>query len=431
LWKINNVMEEYRKRVIDKLLERKLAVKGAVLIEGPKWCGKTTTAEQVSNSKLYMANMDEFSQNMEMARLTPSRLLEGNKPRLIDEWQVAPQLWDAVRFAVDHERNHGQYILTGSAVPPSMSDIIHSGVGRFARLVMRPMSLWESGDSNGSVSLREVFETPEQIDGISNIDLEEIAYLICRGGWPGALSTDREYALDHAIDYYEGVVNSDISRVDDVKRDPERVRLLMRSYARFQGCPAPLNSIRKDMLSNDVSTLDADTIGTYIQALKKIFVIEDMPAWNPNIRSKTAIRTSDNRYFVDPSIAAAAMGASPDDLINNLSAFGLLFETLCMRDLRIFADAMQGRVYHYRDANGLECDAVVHARNGAYGLIEIKLGGDKNINEAVKNLNKLEAIIDTTRMKAPAFKMVITAVGRYAYRREDGIYIVPIGCLKD
>jgi predicted AAA+ superfamily ATPase len=424
-------MEGYRKRVVDRQLLRKLAVKGAVLIEGPKWCGKTTSAEQVAKSKLYMADMDEFKQNMEMARVTPSRLLEGEKPRLIDEWQVVPQLWDTVRFAVDHDSKPGRYILTGSAVPPSLDDIIHSGAGRFARLIMRPMSLWESGESSGEVSLSELFNAPEQIEGTNSLDIEDMAYLICRGGWPGALSTEKEYAIDHAIDYYEAVVNLDISRVDNVKRDVERVRLLMRSYARFQGCPAPINSIRKDMLSNDVGTIDADTIGAYIQALKKIFVIEDMPAWNPNIRSKTAIRTSDNRYFVDPSIAAAAMEASPDDLVNNLSAYGLLFETLCVRDLRIFADAMQGRVYHYRDANGLECDAVVHVRNGAYGLVEIKLGGEKNIEEAVKNLNKLASIIDTTRMKEPAFKMVITAVGTYAYRRQDGIYIVPIGCLKD
>lgn len=423
-------MEGYKHRVVDSLLLRKLAGKGAVLIEGPKWCGKTTTAEQVAASTLYMANMDDYNQNMEMARLNPSRLLQGDKPRLIDEWQVAPSLWDCVRFAVDHEKGRGLFILTGSAVPPSLENIIHSGTGRFSRLLMRTMTLWESGESNGSVSLAELFTEPESITGENSLTLDDIAYLICRGGWPDAVNIDKDIALDQAIDYFEAVVNSDISRVDGVKRDTERVRSLMRSYARYQGCPAPISSIRKDMIMNDVDTLDADTVSSYIQALKKIFVIEDMAAWNPNIRSKTAIRTSENRYFIDPSIAAAAIGASPADLLNNLSALGLFFETLCMRDLRVFADALQGRVYHYRDSNGLECDAVVHLRNGDYGLIEIKLGGEQNIDEATRTLNKLSSIIDTTRMKAPKFKLVLTAVGKYAYRRDDGIYVVPIGCLR-
>jgi predicted AAA+ superfamily ATPase len=424
-------MNGYKSRIADKMLVRKLAGKGAVLIEGPKWCGKTTTAEQVAVSKLYMSDMDAFDQNIEMARINPGKLLSGAKPRLIDEWQVAPKLWDAVRFSVDHENGYGLYILTGSAVPPPVSQIIHSGTGRFARLMMRPMSLYESGESTGSVSLSSLFDAPNEIDGMCELALDDIAFLVCRGGWPNSSFMNGDIALDQANEYYDAVVHTDISRVDGVKRDIGRVRQLMKSYARYQGCPAPLSSLRKDMLLNDVDALSIDTVSSYVQALKQIFVVEDMPAWNPNLRSRTAIRTTDNRYFIDSSIATAALGASPSDLMNDLKLFGLLFETMCMRDLRVYADALQGEVYHYRDSNGLECDAVVHLRNGSYGLIEIKLGGADNIEAAAKTLHKLGEIIDTARMKAPAFKMVLTAVGRYAYRREDGVYVVPIACLKD
>lgn len=424
-------MEGYKTRIADKLLSRKLKGKGAVLIEGPKWCGKTTTAERMAASTLYMANADNLSQNLRVAKLNPSRLLEGANPRLIDEWQVAPSLWDAIRFDVDHRRNYGLFILTGSAVPPQTAEIIHTGTGRFSWLTMRPMSLWESGESNGSVSLASLFEESNQLTGTNNLSLDDIAFLVCRGGWPDATNMEGETALDQAFDYVEAVVNYDISRADGVKRDSDRVRRLLRSYARYQGSQATIKSIRKDMLVNDTDTLDEDTVSSYISALRKIFVVEDLPAWNPNLRSKTAIRTSVNRYFTDPSIASAAMGAGPADLLNDLETFGLFFETLCIRDLRVYADALYGKVYHYRDSNGLECDAVVHLRNGAYGLIEIKMGGEDLINAGAANLTKFEHIIDTSRMKSPSFKMVITAVGTYAYRREDGIYVVPIGCLKD
>jgi hypothetical protein len=424
-------MNGYKQRIADKILMRKLAGKGAVLIEGPKWCGKTTTAEQFAASKLYMANMDELDQNLEMARLSPSKLLIGEKPRLIDEWQVAPSLWDSVRFAVDHEKEHGLFILTGSAVPPPVAKIIHSGTGRFARLLMRPMSLFESGESNGAVSLSALFAGNSEFEGSNSLSLDDIAFLTCRGGWPDASFLTGDVALDQAIDYFDAIVHTDISRIDNIKRDVNRTKRLMRSYARFQGCPAPINSIRKDMLVNDVDTLDSDTVSSYIQALKQIFVIEDMPAWNPNIRSRTAIRTSDNRYFIDPSIATAALGVSPGDLMNDLSLFGLIFETLCMRDLRVYADALQGEVYHYRDANGLECDAVINLRNGQYGLIEIKLGGEKNIADGVTTLTKLTNILDPAKMPQPSFRMILTAIGKFAYQRKDGIYVVPIGCLRD
>ncbi len=424
-------MKKYKKRIADEIIKKKLKGKGAVLIEGPKWCGKTTTSEELANSVLYMSQPDSVKQNMMLADISPSLLLTGDVPRLIDEWQIAPKLWDAVRYEVDHRNKEGQFILTGSAVPANSDAIQHTGTGRFAWVLMRPMSLFESGESNGSVSLRELFESPEKIAGINTLDLQEIAYLVCRGGWPRATFMEKEVALEQAYDYYDAIVNQDISRVDGVKRNGERVKTLMRSYARNQGAQISNAMLKMDMQANDVDTLDEDTVMSYVNALKKIFVIEDMPAWNPNIRSKTAIRTSDTRYYIDSSIAVAALGLGPNDLLNDLETFGLLFETMCVRDLRVFADALGGLVYHYRDKTGLECDAVVHLRNGKYGLVEIKIGGDEATEHGAETLKSLRNKIDTDKMKAPAFLMVLTAVGNYAYRREDGVYVVPIGCLKD
>ena len=404
---------------------------GAVLIEGPKWCGKTTTAEQQAKSVVYMDDTEEGSNWQQLAVLNPKGVLAGKTPRLIDEWQNVPTLWDAVRFEADHREEDGLFILTGSSVPIDDSKMKHSGTGRISWLTMRPMSLWESGESNGGVSLRELFNSPEQLFVESKLKLEDIAYLTCRGGWPRATLQKKEVALGRAFDYYDAVVIKDISRVDGVKRDVERTKRIMRSYARNQGSQTPISTIANDVRTNDVDSVDDKTIYSYVAALKKIFVIEDMAAWNPNLRSKTAIRTSDNRYFVDPSIATAALGLGPNDLMNDLNTFGLFFETLCVRDLRVFADALDGQVYHYRDKNGLECDTVVHLRNGSYGLVEIKLGGENLINEGVAALTELTNKIDTTKMKAPSFRMVLTAVGKFAYRRDDGIYIVPIGCLRD
>lgn len=424
-------MKKYKTRIADEILKKRLLGKGAVLIEGPKWCGKTTTAEQIAGSILYMADPEKEKQNLTMAEISPGRLLKGKIPRLIDEWQIAPKLWDAVRFEVDHRDEFGQFILTGSAVPVSYEHIHHTGTGRFSWILMRPMSLYESLDSTGEVSLKELFETPEQIDGENPLDLERIAFLVCRGGWPRATELEGEIALEQAFDYYDAVVKSDISRVDGVTRNPERVRRLMRSYARNQGSQATNTLIKEDIMVNDAESLDTDTVYSYINALEKIFVIEEMEAWNPNLRSKTAIRTSNTRYFVDPSIAVAALGLGPQDLIADLNTFGLLFETMCIRDLRVFADVLNGRVYHFRDKTELECDAVVHLRNSSYGLIEVKLGGDKLIEEGAENLKKLRNKIDTTKMKVPSFLMVLIGVGDYAYRRQDGVYVVPIGCLKD
>ena len=424
-------MATYKSRIADQMLAARLRRKGAVLVEGPKWCGKTTTAEQQAKSILYMADPMRKQQNLQAARLNVQHLLDGATPRLIDEWQIAPSLWDSIRFVVDHRQGYGHFILTGSSVPPSMDDIFHSGVGRFAKLKMRTMSLYESLDSTGDVSLASLFAPLEApLSGGSSLDINRLAFLICRGGWPGALDLDDEDALAQAFDYYDVVCDSDISRIDDVARDPQRVRLLMRSYARHQGTMATVGTILADLKTNESSFLSDNTVYDYIKALKKIFVIEDMPAWNPNLRSKTAVRTSDNRYFIDPSIATAALGASPNDLINDLETMGLLFETLAVRDLRVYADALDGQVYHYRDKKGLECDAIVHLRDGSYGLIEIKLGGDKLIDEGAESLLRLQSEIDTTRMKTPAFLMVLTGVGDFPYTREDGVYVVPIGCLK-
>lgn len=424
-------MRKYKTRIADEIIKKRLLGKGAVLIEGPKWCGKTTTAEQIAGSILYMADPEKEKQNLAMAEVSPGRLLKGEIPRLIDEWQIAPKLWDAVRFEVDHRDEFGQFILTGSAVPVSYEHIHHTGTGRFSWMLMRPMSLYESLDSTGEVSLKEIFESPQQIDGENPLELNRLAYLVCRGGWPRATDLEGEIALEQAYDYYDAVVKSDISRADGVTRNPERVRRLMRSYARNQGSQATNSLLKNDIAVNDAETLDTDTVYSYISALEKIFVVEEMEAWNPNLRSKTAIRTSNTRYFVDPSIAAAALGLGPQDLIGDLNTFGLLFETMCVRDLRVFADAINGKVYHFRDKTDLECDAVVHLRNGSYGLIEIKLGGDKMIGEGAENLKKLRDKIDTTKMKDPSFLMVLIGVGDYAYRRQDGVYVVPIGCLRD
>lgn len=422
---------EYKPRIADKLLKRKLAGKGAVLLEGPKWCGKTTTAEQIAKSKLYMSETGKVEQNKQLAKINPSLLLRGDNPRLIDEWQVAPGLWDSIRFESDHSSNLGLYILTGSSVPADMSEVVHSGTGRIGWLKMRPMSLWESGDSTGDVSLGDLFTTPENISGLSSKNLEDIAFVTCRGGWPLAVNMERDIALDQAFDYIEAVEQRDISAVDGVRRDPTRTHRLLRSYARHQGAQAPLTTIKADLIANESDSFDEDTIASYITALKQIFVIEDVESWNPNLRSKSAIRTSDTRYFIDPSIATAAMGLGPMDLINDLNTFGLIFETLCIRDLKVYAESLNGKVYHFRDRNGLECDAVIHLRNGHYGLIEVKLGGDNAIKEGIETLQSLARKIDTTKMKSPSFLMVLTAVGSYAYRNEEGVYIVPISCLKD
>lgn len=427
-----SMTNSYKNRIADIVLKEQLSCMGAVLIEGTKWCGKTTTAEHQAGSVLYMNDPEQEVQNLQLAESQPSLLLEGATPRLIDEWQLAPRLWDAARFAVDRRKVAGQFIFTGSAVPADTSRIHHSGAGRFAWVKMRTMSLYESEDSNGSVSLEELFNSGTPLAAVApKSDLQQMATLICRGGWPGAIEKTERQAAKIPYNYLDAVCNTDISRVDGIKRDASFTRRLLRSYARHQGQQVSISTLLQDLKNNEGSSLSEDTITSYIQALKKIFLIEDMESWNPNLRSKTAIRTSDTRYFVDPSIAAAALGLGAQDLMHDLETFGLLFETLCVRDLRVYAEAIGGNVYHYRDKSGLECDAVIHLNNGRYGLIEIKLGGETLIEAGVTTLKKLEQKLDTKKMGEPAFKMVLTAIGDYAFLRKDGIMIVPIRSLKN
>lgn len=424
-------MAKYKNRICDALLSRKLAGVGAVLLEGPKWCGKTTTCERQAKSILYMGDPETRDKNLQIAALDIGALLEGKSPRLIDEWQEFPKFWDAIRYRVDHLEGFGHYILTGSAVPPDVAEITHSGTGRIVRLKMRPMSLWESCESTGCVSLSKLLEgEPVPVLACRDLKLSDVAYLVCRGGWPRAVEQQGDMALDRAEEYYDATVNVDISKVDRVPRDPERVMRLMRSYARLQGTQSKLTAIKQDMSEHDSSTLDEDTVRAYVSALKKIFVIEDAPAWCPCLRSKAVVRTSDTRYFIDPSIVTAALGLGPGDLVRDPRSFGSFFETMAMRDLRCYAEALGGSVSHYLDANGLECDAIVHLRNGTFGLVEIKLGGNELIEKGVATLNSLAAIVDDRKMKRPAFKMVLTAIGAYAYTRTDGVVVCPISALK-
>ena len=418
----------YRPRIVDSILKRKLRGKGAIVIEGPKWCGKTTTAEQVSGSVLSVDEPSSVRTNITMSEIDPEQLLKGEQPRLLDEWQVAPKLWDAVRHHVDHHKGQGQFILTGSSVPVTASETIHSGTGRFGWIVMRPMTLFESGDSTGEVSLGALFG-PSDVSGHSDMDLDRLAFLICRGGWPESVDMDEDVALDQAFDYIDAVINKDMSR--DVRRDPQKVRALLRSYARNQGGQVSQSGISADISSEDTSNVSIETVSEYLQALRRLYVIEDMKAWNPNLRSKTAIRTSDTRYFVDPSLAAASLRIGPKDLVSDLNTLGSFFESLVIRDLRVYAESLDGDVYHYRDNVDNECDAVIHLRDGRYALIEVKLGGDSLIEEGARTLKKVLRRIDTDKMGEPAFMAIITGTEHYAYRREDGISVIPIGTLRD
>lgn len=430
-------MGDYKKRIADALLAEKLSYMGAVLVRGPKWCGKTTTARQIAKSAAFLGDSIKGKAERLLAETRPDRFLQGSYPRLVDEWQEVPTLWDSVRAAVD-EGGRGMFILTGSAVPPKVDEgdedarvIRHTGTGRIARLTMRPMSLWESEDSTGEVSFGRLFAGEDIAGARSNLRLEDVCELICRGGWPGALGLSGRSARGPAKEYFAAIVESDVSRVDGTLRDPGRVRRLMRSLARLQGTQSSAAAICADMRANDVDSLTEDTVYDYLKALRRIFVTEDLEAWCPNLRCKTPIRTTDTRYFVDPSIVAAALGVGPGELMNDLTAFGLYFETMAVRDLRTYAEALGGSLYHYHDKSGLECDAVMRLENGSYGLIEIKTGGETLIGKGAATLADLENKIDTTKMKKPAFKMILVADGDFAYRRKDGIVVCPIGCLKD
>lgn len=422
-------MKSYYPRIADQLIKDKLEGTGAVLVTGPKWCGKSTTSMQIAGSAAFLQNTEDSEQNLMLAQTDMRMFLKGKTPRLIDEWQMYPLLWDAIRSEIDRRSAFGQFILTGSSVPPNLDDRMHSGTGRIARLSMRPMSLWESLDSSGSVSLKEMFDGNFN-SCESDIGMEEMAFLICRGGWPSSVGVSEKAALMQAENFYDGLVEADISRVDGIKRDSQRARLLLRSLSRRISTASSYNVIKEDMRANDSDRLDEDTIAAYISALKKLYVQDDIRAWNPNIRSKASIRTSDTRYFCDPSLACAALGLGPSDLFGDIRTFGLLFEALCMRDLKVYAQALGGDIYHYRDSSGLESDAVIHLRNGSWAAVEIKLGSAEGIEAGAKSLLGLSAIIDIEKMKKPSFLMVLTAT-KYAFRRQDGVYVIPITCLKD
>lgn len=423
------MQQPYMKRIADALLQKKLASSGAVLIEGPKWCGKTRTATMASKSQLFMQDPDRQVSYLKAADTKPSILLAGETPRLLDEWQTAPVLWDAVRFMVDQRGEAGQFILTGSAVPQDDA-VQHTGTGRISRLMMRPMSLYESKESNGTVSLRDLFNGKCDIDAVSDLSIEDIAFAITRGGWPASIGATGDVAFSHAIDYVEAIIHADISRVDGINKNPDRVRALMRSLARNISTLASNATIRNDIAAGDVdNTISDKTIAQYLGALNRIFVTDNIPAWNPALRSKTAIRTSPKRQFIDPSIAAAVMRMTPTRLLDDFEYFGFLFESLCDRDLRVYAEANDGQLFHYRDSSDLEADAVICLNDGRWALIEIKLGM-KGAEEGAAHLIELKNKINTTKMKEPSFLMVLTG-SEFAYRREDGVFVVPIGCLRD
>lgn len=411
---------------MDKELDEALESSGAVFIKGPKWCGKTRTAEERAASALLMQDPDKTEEYRRIADSTPSLLLAGATPRLIDEWQIAPVLWNGVRFEVDRREDNGQFILTGS-VTPKDDPTLHTGTGRITRLLMRTMTLFESLESNGEVSLEALFSGETDVKGMSPLTINGLAFALARGGWPKSVGEKENVALRRAYEYVDAVTEIEVSTVDGVERDPARIRNLMRSLARNVSTMANMTTVRKDMEGDDV--VSERTIISYMNALRRIHVIEDLPAWCPALRSKTAIRTSPKRHFVDPSIAVALLRMSPERLLNDFNTFGLLFESLCIRDLRVYAQAMDGAVSHYHDKSGLEADAIVHLKDGRWGAVEVKMGV-KETEMAAENLIKLKNKIDTDRMRPPSFLMVLTAI-EYAYRRKDGVYVVPIGCLKD
>lgn len=421
---------KYIKRIIDKEIEEKLSVMGAVLIKGPKWCGKTTSAKQIAKSVLEMQNPDLQENYIELANTKPSLLLEGDKPRLIDEWQLAPKLWNAVRYSVDKLALPGQYILTGSATP-NEDDSLHSGVGRFAFVTMKPMTLYESSDSNGKISLSEILNGNRDIDGVkTDLDYEKIAYVLCRGGWPNSLKLDEKRALQVSKNYLDVLCSSDISRVDGVSRNPKLARAILKAYARQVSTIDSTKSLIDDVVSNHIDVSER-TITDYLNVLRKLYIIEEIQAWNPNIRSKTAIRTSPKKSMIDPSLAVAALGVSPKELMLDIRTFGLLFENLVNRDLSVYVNSIGGSLKHYRDRYALECDNVLHFNDGRYALVETKLGGTR-VDEAEKHLLELKTLIEDKNPKIgkPKFLMVITGTDM-AYTTSNGVLVVPIGCLKN
>lgn len=423
----------YLPRIADKILKTKLRSSGAVLIQGPKWCGKTTTGQNICKSEIHLDDPDRSTAYIKTAEIEPTSLLNGETPRLLDEWQLAPSLWNAVRYEVDRRGVMGQFVLTGSSLPKPLSNESHSGTGRISLFKMRTMSLYESNESTGCVSLGDLFNGKPATGQGKQYSLLDLAYLICRGGWPQALNLDKEDALEVAFNYVDAIINLDTERyrnITKVKLDPFRVERVLKSYARNNAQSVANETIRKDAIGGENLTFSINTLNKYTKFLRSIFLFEESHAWNPNLRSKTAIRTSDTQYFIDPSIGTASLGIGPKDLLNDINTMGLYFENMAIRDLRTYAEALKGTIYHYRDKSGLECDAVIHLRNGDYGLVEIKLGGQNLIDEGAKNLLSLSDMIDTEYMKKPSFLMVLTGKEDIAYKRSDGVNVVPVSCLK-
>ena len=434
---MKNKQTDYHPRLADAQLAFKLQTFGATVIVGPKWCGKSTTAKQQARSSLLLQDPDFRASYLETASVKPSLLLKGERPPLLDEWQDVPSLWDAVRLTVDEERGQGLFILTGS-VSFDPKAVRHSGTGRISRLRMHPMSLFESGESNGAVSLRALFDDPlADIDGIrSSLPLDELVFAACRGGWPAALDLGTDTSrLAIAKDYVANLCETDISTVDGVQRNPALARAILRSYARNLSTLADATSIRKDVLAT-MESLSPTTLDSYLNAFRKLFVVEDADAWCPSIRSATAVRAGKKRELADPSIAAAALGLSPAAFATDLKTFGFFFENLAVRDLRVYSSALGGTVSHYRDRYGLEADAVLHLEDGRYALVEVKLGGRK-IEEGAAHLVELRNLVrkynETERqvpLREPDLLLVLTGTDM-AYTRPDGVKVVPVGCLRD
>lgn len=422
-------MKKYYSRLIEKEIDRKLKSSGAVVIVGPKFCGKTTTAMLFQKSMIRL----NTKQIIQIVSMNPTPYLEGDKPRLIDEWQTVPDIWNSIKNNLDLDYEFGKFILTGSSTPADKEDIYHSGAGRITPIKMKTMSLFESNESKGLVSLSKLFDESKinTFDLNNDFTLEEAAYLICRGGWPISLQDDKELGLEIMYNYYNSLFifeYSDNEKFRDLK--PETLKTILASYARNISTEASISSMLRDLEIRDNFKIDRDTLEKYIEALNDLYIIEDVNAWNPNIRSKTSIRTTPTRHFVDTSIACRALNISPNDLVNDLNTMGLFFEDLAVRDLKIYANTFGGEVRHYRDNAGLECDAVIHLPNGKWGAIEIKLGGEKAIDDAAKSLKLLKnKIINKSNEQEPSFMMILTAVGSL-YQRDDGIIVVPINCLK-
>lgn len=414
---------KYYPRICDKVLSRKLQLTGATLVIGQKWCGKTETALQAAGSVIYIQSDPQFK---ETGKLMPSLLLEGETPRLIDEWQEVPELWNAVRHSVDQRKKQGQFILTGSATPRD-EVMAHSGIGRISRIQMRPMSLYESNESTGSVSLKALFDGEQDIASVAKMDIPQLAYAICRGGWPGAVTLPTNGVL-LAREYADMLVESDISNLDGVERNPHRIRQVLRSLARNISTLTTASTILEDVRANDM-TINERTLDNYLNAMRRLFVVEDVPAWSPSLRSRTTIRTSVKRQLTDPSIATAVMRVDVNGLLHDLNTFGFLFESLCTRDLRVYAQANDGEIFHYRDKDQLEVDLIVSLNDGRWAGIEVKLG-EHQADEAAANLIQLKNKVDTSRIGDPSFLMVLTG-GKFAYQRKDGVVVVPLACLKD